>query len=166
MCGAGPGPVPEKLEQAPSAIAAIVSVPSASLRMASPFIAAASAARERIPPLAERPQPQLVEPDEAFGVLLVVGALVVLEGDERRGVERGRARPAGDDNVALVQLEPHFALDQLLRLVDQRLEHLAFRREPEAVVDQFGIARHQLVLEMAGAAVERERLDGTVRLQQ
>src|SRR3569623_167763 len=115
MLGSGPGPVPEKLEQAPSAIAAIVSVPSASLRMASPFIAAASAALERIPPLAERPQPQRVEPDEAFGVLLVVGALVVLEGDQRRGVERRGARAAGHDHVALVELERHLALDQLLR---------------------------------------------------
>ena len=32
---------------------------------------------------AERAQPQCVEADEALGVLLVVGALVVLEGDER-----------------------------------------------------------------------------------
>ena len=54
----------------------------------------------------------------------------------------------------------------LLALVDQRLQHLALGREPEAVVDQLGVARHQLVLEVRGAAVERDRFDGAVRGEQ
>ena len=116
--------------------------------------------------MAERAQPQRVEPDEALGVLLVVGALVVLEGDERRRIERVRALAAGHHHVALVELEPHLALDVLLALVDQRLQHLALGREPEAVVDQLGVARHQLVLEMRRAAVERDRLDAAMRRQQ
>src|SRR5205807_8272853 len=37
---------------------------------------------------------------------------------------------------------------------------------PEAVVDQLGVTRHQLVLEMRGAAVERDLLDAAVRRQQ
>ncbi len=44
----------------------------------------------------------------------------------------------------------------LLAVVDRRLQHLALGREPEAVVDELGIARHQLVLQMHGAAVERD----------
>jgi hypothetical protein len=54
----------------------------------------------------------------------------------------------------------------LLALVDQRLEHLALGAEPEAVIDELGVARHDLVLEMHGAAVERDALDAAVRRQQ
>src|SRR6478752_4742444 len=121
---------------------------------------------EFLPPHAERAQPQRVEPDEALGVLLVVGALVVLEGDERRGIQRLPAFPAGHHHIALVEFEPHLALDVFLALVDQRLQHLALRREPEAVVDQLGVARHQVVLEMRRAAIERDRLDGAMRREQ
>src|SRR5204863_952904 len=46
--------------------------------------------------------------------------------------------------------------------VDRGLEHFAFRAEPEAVVDEFGIFRHQLVFEMGGAAVERDRFDAAM----
>src|SRR3569623_1273115 len=101
---------------------------------------------ERPLALSQRSQAQGVELDEARRVLLVVGALVVLERHQRRGIQRRVALAAGDDDVALVQLEPHRALDHLLRLVARRLQDLALRREPEAVVDQLGIARHQLVL--------------------
>src|SRR5258705_3297073 len=86
-------------------------------------------------PHPQRPKAQRVEADKTFGVLLVVGALVVLEGDERRGVERLRAFAAGDDDIAFVEREPHLALDMLLALIDEGLEHVTLRREPEAVVD-------------------------------
>ena len=117
----------------------------------------------RIPALAEQPQAERVQLDEAGRVLLVVGAGVVLEGDDLVGIERFRARPADDDDIALVELERDLALDMLLALVDQRLQHLALRREPEAVIDELGIARHQRVLQMHRLAVERERLDRPVR---
>src|SRR3546814_15804044 len=48
-------------------------------------------------------------------------------------------------------------------MVDGRLQHLAVGREPEAVVDELGIFRHQLVLEVRGAAVERDAFDTTMR---
>ena len=51
-------------------------------------------------------------------------------------------------------------------MVDGRLEHLPLRAEPVAVVDQFRIAGHQLVLEVGDAPVEGDRLDGPVGLQQ
>jgi hypothetical protein len=38
-----------------------------------------------------------------------------------------------------------------------RLQHLALRREPEAVIDQLRVARHQLVFQVHRAAVERDR---------
>ncbi|CTQ74892.1 hypothetical protein LAX5112_04027 [Roseibium alexandrii] len=53
-----------------------------------------------------------------------------------------------------------------LAFVDQGLQHVALRREPEAVVNQLGVARHQLVFEVACAAIERNRFHGPVRLQQ
>ena len=53
-----------------------------------------------------------------------------------------------------------------LALVDHRLQHLALGREPEAVIDQLGIARHEAVLQMGRLAVERERFDGAMRSEQ
>src|SRR5262245_29513744 len=70
---------------------------------------------------AERAQAQRVELDEARRVLLVVGALVVLERDQRRRVKRLRTLAPDHRDVALVELQPHLALDVLLTLVDQRL---------------------------------------------
>src|SRR5258708_528499 len=65
--------------------------------------------------------------------------------------------------MALVELEADRALDALLAFVDEGLQHLAFGREPEAVIDELGIARHQLVLEMRGAAIEGDALDAAMR---
>src|SRR5690349_12135559 len=114
-------------------------------------------------PLRRDPQAQGVEADEAGGVAMVVAALPFLEGDEVLVVERQRALAADDDRIALVELHADAAGDMLLALVDQGLQHLALGREPEAVIDQPGIARHQLVPEMHGAAVERDALDAAVR---
>src|SRR5829696_5749155 len=101
----------------------------------------------QLPPTAPghgpQPQPQRVQLDEALGVELVVGALVLLERHHLHRIEAVRALAADAGHVALVQLHPHPAGDGSLTLVDQRLQHAAFRAEPEAVVDQLGIARHQ-----------------------
>src|SRR5580698_219372 len=99
-------------------------------------------------------QPQRIELDEALGVLLVIGALVVLECDQAFAIERIRRLPPHQDGVALVELETHRAGDEFLALVDQGLEHLALGREPEAVIDQLRIARHQIVLQMRRAAIQ------------
>src|ERR1043165_5947718 len=112
---------------------------------------------------AEETQAECVELDEACRVLLIVGAGVVLEGDDLVGVERFRRRAPDNDDIALVKLEPDLALDMLLAFVDQRLQRPALGREPEAVIDKRGIARHQLVLEMHRLAIERERFDGAMR---
>src|SRR5207248_2845257 len=74
--------------------------------------------------------------------------------------------PPDDRRRTLIEFQPDAALDLLLALIDRRLQHLALGREPEPVVDQLGIARHQLVLEMHRAAVEAEALDAAMRRQQ
>src|ERR1051326_4203323 len=108
---------------------------------------------------------QRLQADKALGVALVVN-LVFLEGDVREAVEAVRRLPSDDARQPLIQLQPHPPFDLLLALVDRPLPHLALGREPEAVVDQLGIARHQLVLEMHRAAVEAEALDAAMRRQQ
>src|SRR5579885_1127320 len=109
----------------------------------------------------QQPQAQRVQLDEALGVALVVD-FVLLEGDMGEAVEGLRRLAADDAHAALVELEPDRALDMLLALVDEGLQHLALRAEPEAIVDELGVARHQLVLEVHGAAVERQALDAAM----
>ena len=53
-----------------------------------------------------------------------------------------------------------------LTFVNRRLQHFPFRGVPEAVVNQFGISGHQLVLEMSSAAVERDLFNSAMCLQQ
>src|SRR5690606_18750597 len=108
-----------------------------------------SALHPRVP-CRDQPQPESVQPDEAFGVLLVIGARVLLEGHVLFAVER-MVRPTRDrGGAALVELHPHGAGDMVLGLVDQRLQRLAFGAEPEAIVDQFRIARHDRVFQVPG----------------
>ena len=47
-------------------------------------------------------------------------------------------------------------------MIDGGLHHHALRGEPEAVVDELRIARHQLVLEVSNFTIETDRLDGTM----
>src|SRR3546814_19152862 len=69
-------------------------------------------------------------------------------------------------HAALVKLQPYGAGNLGLAMIDRRLKHLALRREPEAVVDQFRITRHQFVLEVRRAAIQRQLLDPAMRREQ
>src|SRR4051812_37303033 len=97
---------------------------------------------------------------------MVVTAAAFLERDEILIVQRLLARPADHSRIALVELESNPAAYMLLAPVDCRLKHFALRREPEAVVDQARVTRHQLVLEVHGTAVERDALDPAMRGKQ
>src|SRR5205085_6909237 len=124
--------------------------PSGSLR--SPPPPRSRGGTRRLFPIAARgeAEAQRLQPDKALGVALVIN-LVFLEGDVREAVEAVRRLAPDDLRQPLIELQPHPAFDLFLALVDRRLQHLALGREPEAVVDQLGIARHQLVLEMRRA---------------
>src|SRR6202008_3436516 len=100
------------------------------------------------PPRRERPQSQGVELDEAARVAVIIGDRAFLQSDELLVVKREWAFASDGPGGAFIKLERPAAGDGPLTLVDQRLEHLALRREPEAVVDELGISRHDLILEM------------------
>ncbi len=87
---------------------------------------------------------------------MVVGHRALLEGHQVLVVQRIGAGAADHGDVALVELHLDLAGDHGLGIVDGRLQHLALGREPEAVVDQRGVLRHQLVLQVHGPAVERD----------
>src|SRR5918995_800941 len=104
----------------------------------------------------KRAQAQGVQADETRSVLLIIGAAVVLEGDEGIGIKRFRRFATSYGNVSLIELQPHNALDVLLTPVDQGLEHLALGGEPEAIIDEFSIARYERIFEMGSLAVKGE----------
>src|SRR6476661_8054595 len=54
-------------------------------------------------------------------------------------VEGERGLPANDTAVAFEQLHPDDAGHPFLDFVDERVERLAQRREPEAIVDGVGV---------------------------
>src|SRR6516165_7539568 len=109
---------------------------------------------------------QRIEADESLRIVLVVGTRAVLERHEPLVVERIGAVAADHGGLALVELEAYPSGGELLAAIDRGLQHLALGREPEAVVDQLGIARHQLVLKMRRAAVERDLLDAAMGREQ
>ena len=83
---------------------------------------------------AEAPQPH-----ESLGVLVAeaVGRLV---GGQGVVVEPDLAAPAGDDAAARqLAAQPHLAGHEPLALVDEGVERLLERREPQPVVDQLGV---------------------------
>src|SRR5215469_11163539 len=79
--------------------------------------------RRLLPSELREPQPEGVELDEAFGVLLVVD-LIGLEGDVVLAVEAVGRLAADDARGTLEQLQAHRTGDVVLALVDRRLEHL------------------------------------------
>lgn len=76
-------------------------------------------------------------------------------------------RPAGDGaGRAFVKLDADGAGDVFLRMVDQGLQRLTLGREPEAIIDQFSIARHDAVFQMTRTCIQRDLFDATVGFQQ
>ena len=101
-----------------------------------------------LPVGSQRPQPQRLQLNKPGRVLLVVRARIVLKRRNLVVVERVGALAPDDDDVALVELDSHRPLHELLRRVDRRLQGLALGGEPEAVVNELGVPGHELVLEV------------------
>src|SRR5260221_1965922 len=112
--------------------------------------------------LFQQTQAQGIQLNEAGRIALVIGAGIFFESDMLQRIEALRRLAADHGDIALVELQADIAFDMLLRFIDQGLQHLTFGREPEAVIDELGITWHQLVLEMAGAAIEGQALDAAM----
>ena len=94
----------------------------------------------------------------AEGVGRVVGGEVV-------AVEAAVGAPAGHEAAARLEPQPHVAGDELLRVRHERVERLLERREPEAVVDELGVARLEPRLLAHEVALLGDRLEVGVREQ-
>src|SRR5579875_1919805 len=100
---------------------------------------------------AEAPQP-----DEPLGVLVAegVGSLV---GGQRVVVEADVAAATGDDAApGQLAAQAHLPGDELLAGVDERVERLLEGGEPQAVVDELGVARLEARLLVGEVALEGE----------
>ena len=91
----------------------------------------------------------------AEGVLGVVGGEGVV-------VERVRAPPTGDLARAGREPQAHLAGDVALGLVDEGVERLLERAEPEAVVDELGVAGLEAGLLPLHVALEADPLEVAV----
>jgi len=107
------------------------------------------------------PQTEGVQPDEAGGVLVVVGVRT-LEAGDGVVVEAVLGTASGDVAGALEELDPDFAGDELLALGDHHLKHLPLGCKPETVVNHVGVAGDQAVAQMHDFAVEGDLLQSAV----
>ena len=121
-----------------------------------------SSLRWRLRPRLDREPP---EPHEAGGVL-VAERVVGLVGRELVVVEPAFGAPARDEAAAGLEAEPDLAGDVALGRVDERVERLAQRREPQPVVDELGVAGLEPGLLPHDVALERDRLEIRVREHQ
>ena len=98
---------------------------------------------------------------------MIVGAAVVIKGGDA-GVKQavGMALTAHTHDGAFVELQAHEPVGGGLRGIDQALEEFALGAEPVAVVNEPGVAWHQVLFEGQDFAVQGDGLDGTVGAEQ
>ena len=110
---------------------------------------------------------QCIELDEASSVGLVVGATVVIEGGDA-GVKQAvrQALSAHAHDGAFVEFQAHEPVGRCLGRIDQALQELSLGAEPVTVVDQPGVAWHQIVLQRQDFTVQCDGLDGAVGAEQ
>ena len=115
-------------------------------------------------PRRQKFEPQCIELNESCCVLLIIGACVFLECHMGLGVKRMIGPAADAIDRTFVKLQPHGAGHMLLDFVDGGLQHLALGREPEAVIDQLRVTRHNRILQVARTGIERDLFDPAMRL--
>src|SRR5882762_2103696 len=99
--------------------------------------------------------------DETLGVLGVVAAH--RETREVGAIKRERRNALGNVERALPEFQADDTRDALLRDVKKSVERLAQRREPQTVVNEFGVAQRKRLLEMRGFTVDGEAFEFLVR---
>src|SRR5581483_11053870 len=117
--------------------------------------------------LAGRPglEPEAPQTNEAGGVLVAEGVGRVV-GGEAVVVQAVVAAAPGHLTRAGFEVEAHLAGDEPLRLLDERVECLAQRREPQPVVHQLRVADLQPLLLARQVTFVRDRLEVAVRSDQ
>src|SRR5690554_4847577 len=120
---------------------------------------------ELTPLTSSNPQPQRIQLDKAFRILLIVCTLVFFKGGNLLIEQRVFRLPANNVYVTLVQLQANGTVHVFLSLVDQRLQGFTLRGPPVSVVDHLGIARHQAVFQVCHFTVQSDGLDGAVGAQ-
>src|SRR6266849_2257949 len=102
--------------------------------------------------------------DETLGVLGVVAAHG--EAGEVRTIQRERRNALGNIERALPQFEADGTSNALLRDVEKSVKRFAKRREPQSVVNEFGVAQRKCLLKMRGLAVHGEALEFLMRFDE
>ncbi len=88
------------------------------------------------------------------------------KGGKILAIQAERRLAPGANDVALVEFQPHRAGHRALRGIDEGIQRLAQGREPQTVVGQFGIFDRNHLLEVHRLAVEDERFEFAVRVEQ
>ena len=96
----------------------------------------------------------------------VLQTVVVFEGRERLVVETVRGAASVDHDSALEEVDADIAGDETLGFGAESLNHFALGGEPEAVVAEFGIFRHEHVLESDAGAVHADGFEVAMRFKQ
>src|SRR5205807_4198916 len=102
--------------------------------------------------------------DEAFRVFRVITAH--LEAGEVGSIKREGRNALGDVTRAFPQFQADSTGDALLRHIEKSIERLAQRREPQAVINEFGVAIRKRLLEVCGLAVDGEPFELLVRFHE
>ena len=88
-------------------------------------------------------QSQRIQSNKCCRITLFVSRSVGFHGGNARIVKALRTFAAGDDNVALVQLQPNDTSHVTLRFGDEHLERFAFGRKPKAVENELAVFRKE-----------------------
>lgn len=98
-------------------------------------------------------QRQAKKGDKALGIGLII-YIVFAEGDIFLAVKGIRARRAGRNDIAFIELQTDRTGHRFLRFIDKGLEGFPQLGEPHAVIDKFCITNANLFLIIVGGPIK------------
>src|SRR6266852_8759361 len=99
--------------------------------------------------------------DETFGIFGIVAAHS--EAGEIGAIEGERRNALGYGERAFPKFEAYGAGNALLGDAEKSIERGAQRREPQAVIYEFGVTQRERLLKVRGFAIDGERFEFAVR---
>ncbi len=103
---------------------------------------------------------QGIEGDEAGGVVLVVSFfLSAFHSSNCFIVKSVHAAATGVDDISFVKFDSYFTGNFFLSAIDEGLNRFAFRRKPEAIIDELGIFGDEAITHVLGFAINDESLE-------